>query len=342
MAQAALSLPGALLKGAAASLARPLIMRSPQGPGRGVINACSGPGKMQLAAVLSFRFLVHSRIHSLAHCLADSLLPALARGFTPGALPACALALACAAAPARAADHIDTDGPDYVESTEVVGRGRFQFETGPQRTHDMRAGAHLTTDTTPLLLKAGISDQVEARLETEGYTHLQGEEAAGTPAHLRAMANTALGLKWHVQDGGAGTPALAWILHAEMPSGSPALRGLGLRPSLRAVIGFDLPGEFTLGVMPGIKLDTREDGHRYGAGILGLVLGRWWTPRLRAFVEGSAEKIARGENGGSILYKDVGAAYLLSDNWQLGGRAGWAANRNTPSRYVMLSLAGRF
>ena len=64
--------------------------------------------------------------------------------------------------------------------------------------------------------------------------------------------------------------------------------------------------------------------------------------RLRSFVEAEADSIARVQDGGVILYKNVGAAYVLTDDWQIGGRAGWAANNNTPSRYVMLSLAGRF
>jgi len=244
-------------------------------------------------------------------------------------------------APACAADRIDTDGPDFVESTESVAQGHWQFETGPLQTRDRRPGAHTNTIATPFLLKAGIGEGAELRLETDGYSHPGGTDA---PAGRSGVADTAIGIKWHVQDSQAGTatPALAWIAHVELPSGSPAWRGIGLRPSLRAVIGWDLPHDFTLGVMPGIKLDTREDGRRFVSGILGVVAGHWWTPRLRSFIEAEADSIARVRDGGVILYRNVGAAYGLTDDWQIGGRAGWAANGNTPSRYVMLSLAGRF
>lgn len=258
----------------------------------------------------------------------------------------CGALLCCGASAAlRAADRIDTDGPDFVESTEVVGVGRWQFETGPYAQRDTRDGARLRTLNTPLLLKAGVSDSVEARLETDGYARLSGSEAGGEPVRGRSgMTDAALGFKWHSRDSDAasGMPAVAWIAHLQMPSGGTAWHGQGLRPSLRAVLGWSLPGEFSLGVMPGLKIDSRDDGHRYAAGILGVVLGRWWTPRTRIFIEGAAESIARQQDGGVILYKNVGAAYLLSDTWQIGGRAGWAANRNTPSRYFMLSLAGRF
>lgn len=255
------------------------------------------------------------------------------------------LAVALLAGAAQAADHIDTDGPDFVESTGAVPEGRIQFETGPQQTTDRRDGAKLTATSTPLLLKAGISDAVELRLETDGYLHNAGLDAAGAaPSPQYGHADTAIGFKYHVQDGVSRTlnPALAWIVHVELPSGSPALRGLGLRPSVRAVLGWDLPGDNTLGVMPGVKLDTRADGRRFASGILGVVAGHWWTPRLRNFIEMEADSIAHQADGGTILYKNVGGSYLLGDDWQIGARAGWAANHNTPSRYVLLSLAGRF
>lgn len=251
--------------------------------------------------------------------------------------------LACAGA--HAVDRIDTDGPDFVESTGAVPKGRWQFETGPQQTVDRRDGDRLTTTTTPLLLKAGVSDTVELRLETDGFIHNAGMGTAGNgPAPRNGFADIAIGFKYHVQDGVSGTlnPALAWIVHVDLPSGSPAQRGLGLRPSLRAVLGWDLPGDNTLGVMPGVKYDTRADGRRFTAGILGVVAGHWWTQRFRTFIEGEADSIARRSDGGVVMYKNAGAAYILSDDWQIGGRAGWAANRNTPGRYVLLSLAGRF
>lgn len=265
------------------------------------------------------------------------------RGLVPGM--ACLLFM-CPATQARAEGEgrIDTDGPDFVESTESVARGRLQFEAGPQWEQERRDGARLRTVSTPLLLKAGLGDGWEARLETDGRVERAGTDEAGAPRRLRGTADTALGLKWHVldRDPARGVPALAWIAHVEGPSGSANLRGQGLRPSLRAVIGWDLPHEFSIGLMPGVRIDARADGHRYVSGIFGVVAGKWWTGRLRTFVEMASPRAARAENGGVVLTKNVGVAYLLGDDWQIGARAGWAANRNTPARYVLVSLAGRF
>ena len=251
----------------------------------------------------------------------------------------------CTAAPAWAQQgRIDTDGPDFVESTESVARGRVQFEAGTLLEQERRNGARIATRSTPLLLKAGLGAGVEARLETVGAVRMTGEDAAGAPAHLSGSADTALGLKWHVRDrdANAGAPALAWIAHLEAPSGSGALRGQGWRPSLRAVIGWDLPHEASIGLMPGLRWDARGDGRRYLAGIFGAVAGLKLTPRWRVFGELQAAQIAHARDGGVLLYQNLGAAYMLADDWQIGMRAGWAANRNTPTRYALLALAGRF
>jgi hypothetical protein len=94
--------------------------------------------------------------------------------------------------------------------------------------------------------------------------------------------------------------------------------------------------------MPGIKYDTREDGQRFTSAIFGAVLNRRFSDRFRAFVEFSGSQIARGADGGVLASWDIGAAYLVNNDLQLGARAGVAANRNTPNSYVLFELAQRF
>jgi hypothetical protein len=88
------------------------------------------------------------------------------------------------------ADAIDTDGPDFVESSEVVPDGRFQYEL------DARARE------TSLLLKQGVAERFELRL---------------TLAHHDAPG---IGIKWHAldRDAAAGRPAVAWIVDVEKPA----------------------------------------------------------------------------------------------------------------------------
>jgi hypothetical protein len=94
--------------------------------------------------------------------------------------------------------------------------------------------------------------------------------------------------------------------------------------------------------MPGIKSDTREDGHRYTAAIFGAVLNKRLNDRFRAFAEFSAPQIARAANGGTLGSWDIGAAFLVGNDLQLGARAGIPANRNSPDRYALFEVAQRF
>lgn len=237
------------------------------------------------------------------------------------------LAVSCACDPARAAQPIDTDGPDFVESSEVVGQGRLQFEANLAREHAARAAGQHTTTSTPTLLRLGVAQALELRLETEGRVEVRNDDSTQT-----GRADVALGVKWHSQDRDptAGIPALSWILHFDA------------RSSLRAVATWDLPEDFALGLMPGIKLGTTPNGERFVSGIFGAALNRRWTERFRTFVEVAAPQIATKRDGGTSLSWSLGAAYLINNDWQLGVRAASAATRAAPSGQWLFELAGRY
>jgi len=255
------------------------------------------------------------------------------------------LAASIAVDAAGAAKPIDADGPDFVESSEVVGKGRFQFEADVVSERDRRNSTHVTTTSTPTLLRFGVADTIEFRIETEGWMRVTGDNAGGgVRSTATGSGDIALGGKWHSQDrdSSTNTPAVSWILHFEVPTGSSEFRGRGITPSLRSVITWDLPHDLALGLMPGVKYGAAPDGHRFVSGIVGLVLNKQWTQTLRTFVENSSSQIARSSDGGVVMTWDAGAAYQVTDDWQIGFRAGFAANRNSPNSQMLVELAGRF
>ncbi len=207
------------------------------------------------------------------------------------------LAVFLAARNARAAEPIDTDGPDFVESSEVVGKGHTQLETD------------VTSERVSTLVRLGIADTVELRAAAEG------------------REDFAIGIKWHSQDRNpaAGIPALSWIVHFER------------HPSVRSVATWDLPYDLALGLMPGVRVDAG-----FISGIFGAALNRRWSANFRTFVEISAPQIAASRDGGVLLYRSVGAAYLLGNDWQIGARASSAFTRNTPGGQLLFEIAGRY
>jgi len=227
--------------------------------------------------------------------------------------------MACAST-ALAGEAIVTDRPDFVESSDVVGRGGFQIETGLSWERNNADGVKTRTFTTPTLLRVGVNDTLELRLESDGYTRSKTMDGAtGTTLHERGYADASLGVKWRMQEGNEerGTPGIAWLAHLDVDSGSRAFRGQGVRPSLRAVAEWELPHELSVGVMPGFVVDKNAEGQRFVAGILAVTVGKSWTPRFRSFIELAGQQLASRKNGGSVVTLDAGVAYLVTDAVQV-------------------------
>lgn len=241
------------------------------------------------------------------------------------------LAAACTARAAEG-DSIATDRPDFVESSEVVGKGRVQLETSFARE---RSGPAYTTST-PTLLRVGVSDTIELRLEGDGRVHQRSDGA-----NARGYADASIGVKWHVADASGQAPSLGILLHADLPSGSASLRGRGVRPSLRVAAEWELPADMSVGVMPGLSYETDDSGRRFANGIFGVVLGKELTPRWRAFVELSSPQIASARHGGSQASVDAGASYQVNPNLQLDFAIVRGLNKRTPDASWTVGLSFR-
>lgn len=262
------------------------------------------------------------------------------------ALPFTAAVLALSLAPRAQADEpIGTDRPDFVESSDVVGTGRFQLETGFAIERNKADGVKDRLTTTPTLLRLGLNDTMELRIETDGITRLRSEDTAtGVTTHERGYADTAIGIKWHTMDGdtASGRPAMAWLLHADLDTGSRAFRGDGVRPSLRAVAEWELPHDWSVGVMPGVFVDKNEDGDRYVGGIAAVTVGKAWTDRFKTFFELAGQQLASRKNGGNIVTWDTGATYLVTNDVQVDVGFSWGATKDTPDFAWGMGVSVRF
>ena len=253
---------------------------------------------------------------------------------------ACAALLAPLSALAADDDGIVTDRPDFVESSRVVGLDRLQVETSVLAERARPEGARVRTVSTPTLLRYGVNDTVELRLETDGrmierMTPAGGDGGATTSGH----ADTSLGVKWHVLDDAPGMPSVGVLLHADLPSGSPAFRGAGIRPSLRLAAEWELPAGMSVGVMPGAGVERSDAGARYRYGIFGVVVGKELAPALRGFVEVAAPRIARAADGGTVATFDAGGAWLVSPRWQVDAMMSFGLNRRTPDVALTAGLS---
>ena len=234
-------------------------------------------------------------------------------------LLACGAAL-ISAGHALAAEPIGTDRPDFVESSDVVDAGRVQLELGLSFERDRAAGMTRRLRSTPALLRIGLGHGLEARVETDGLLREQSTDTArGITTRNSGSADVSLGLKWHMGNGDASTgmPSTAWLLHLDLDSGSSAFRGSGKRPSLRFVAEWELPGETSIGVMPGLAKDTDDQGKHFTAGILAATISTELSPGWRGFVELAGQRLASKTRGDNVVSFDTGVTYLLNQDMQM-------------------------
>lgn len=240
-------------------------------------------------------------------------------------------------------DEIVTDRPDFVESSNVVGKGRMQIETSVATERNEANGVRDRVTTTPTLIRFGVSDSMELRIETDGRTSARSTTTAnGQQFSQRGMADLAVGAKWHLADASGNAPSLGLLAHADLASGAAPFRGDGVRPSLRLVAEWELPGDMSLGVMPGLIVDKDALGRRFTGGIFGVVVGKSWTEQLRTFAEVAMPQIARSGHGGVQAALDLGAAYMLSKQLQLDVAMSRGLNKNTADLSWTVGLSVKF
>ena len=260
------------------------------------------------------------------------------------AFAACLLA-GLSVLPAAHADDDDTinpDRPNVANSSQVVGSRRVQLETGLNWDRQRDPDAHARTLTTPTLLRIGLSDAFELRVETDGRTiEHASDPATGDHTVSAGWADLAAGVKWHLHDQDGARPSLGVIAEALLPTGSRALRGSGFRPQIEVPAEWDLGHGWSLAVMPGVGRDQDDAGSRYTYGVLAASVGKAFNERLHGFAEVAAPQIARAAHGGTQLQLDAGVSWLVNKDCQLDAMVVRGLHRNTPELSLAFGLSVR-
>lgn len=262
--------------------------------------------------------------------------------------PAClqtaaVLAIACAGVQAQEkAQPLSTDRPDFVEASETVGKGRVQLETSFLTERERHGDERERTDSMPTLLRIGLSKSFELRIESEGRTVQHGtERSADEHSTVAGVADTAVGVLWHAADARGSRPSVGVLVDAELPTGSMSLRGEGIRPSLRVVAEWELPGEMELGVMPGVAVGRERGGERSTYGIFGIALEKAFSERLLGLVQLAAPRIARSRDGGTEASLGIGASWRLTGDCQVDTLFARGLNHRTPYASWTVGLSFR-
>lgn len=265
-------------------------------------------------------------------------------------LHALAFGLALHAAAARAQppdvridDYISPDRPGLAEGSSVVGAGRFQIETGVQQEY--RRGAERSRAIfVPTLLRFGLNDRLEVRIEGNTYSWKQQRDPSQGVMTGDGTAPTSIGVKYNlVQPDGAARPSVGAILRVFPPSGSGMFRTLHTTGDLRLVADWDFASQWSLN--PNLGAAVYEDDatqKTYAAGLFAMTLNYNPSKVLNFFVDTSIQ-YPDSKNGRTAMIVDIGTAVLVGRNTQLDLSVGWGAlGRTVPKLFLAAGVSQRF
>lgn len=241
-------------------------------------------------------------------------------------------------------DIISSDRPGFVESSTVMKSGRFQLESGVGLTRSRQSTARELSTNLPYLSRYGVAENWELRLESDGWTQTQTRQNNQSLMRQRGFSDLAVGIKWHMQDGdeNTGKPAIAWLAHLDLTTGSTAFRGSAPSPSLRIVAEWELPQDFNFAMMPGVAWEKNDASHRYSKGILGFTIGHAINNNWNAYLELSGEQLAAKHNGGSIISYGAGVSCIVTRDVQLDFSLAKLWSGNAPNLQAGLGFSLRF
>jgi len=245
-----------------------------------------------------------------------------------GAMPAAAQSTS---APGDGAELV-TDRPDFTESSQVMDRGWFQFESGVSYEGD---GGDLRSLTVPsALMRIGLGHQTELRIGGDG---LLSERMGGIRAS--GHSDIEIGAKTSLIRQGTTAFDLAVIPMVSLPIGAERFTSGGVDPTLKVTWGKDLRAGF--GLAGNVNLSSLSDDtgrfHQEAVSLsLGHALVRGWSGYAEVF---GFSRLAPGESAAWTV--NGGATFALGRHGQFDLEVGRGLTAAAPDWFVGAGLAIR-
>lgn len=235
-------------------------------------------------------------------------------------------------------DYLSSDRPGIADSSEVLGPGRWQIEAGLAREARRSGEDPVRTAFLPTLLRRGLNEHWEVRLESDVRAWMRDTDGARTQAYAPFSA----GFKYRFMEAVGTGPSLAAIARITPPSGSRGLRTRRTTADVRVAADWQLGEKWSLNPNIGGAIDEDDEGRRFSAALLAVTLAYKPVPTMELFVDTGAQKPEARGAGSAVVY-DAGIAYLVSRDTQVDLSAGRRGTGSTPPRsFVAAGLSVRF
>ena len=233
--------------------------------------------------------------------------------------------------PADSTDLINPDRPGIADGSRVIGSGQLQLEIGVQEERRRDSGVRTTTTFVPLLIRFGVSERLEVRIETNSLTSTSTTGAGASGARVTGYSPASVGAKRSLFDSeGENRLSLGLIARLFPPTGSSDFRSDRYTGDLRLAADWDFAPRLSLNPNLGIaRLDSQTGA--FGAALGALTLTYSPTDRINPFVDAGAQA-PEVPHGATAVIIDAGLAYIIGRDVQLDVSAGRGVHGSTPPR----------
>jgi Putative MetA-pathway of phenol degradation len=240
-------------------------------------------------------------------------------------------------------DLINPDRPGIADGSNVVGASRFQIETGLQQEFRRNGALDERRLFVPTLLRIGLNDSWEARIESNVYGWMRQSDAGMGITRSEGTMPVSLGAKYHFQDSnGVKQPSLGAILRIFPASGSKSFRTRHATGDIRMAADWDFATNWSLNPNVGLAVNEDSQNQVFTAGLFAMTLNYNPNKTLNFFVDTGVQS-PEEKNGKSAIIYDAGVAYLIGRDIQLDFSVGTGAVGATPPRkFVSAGISMRF
>lgn len=284
-----------------------------------------------------------------ANLASVALTFALATSATPTGSDKAAPAAATAAAPAKAEapaaqpagelGEMVTDRPDFTESSEVVGKGIYQLETGMSYEGDGAGDARSRAFATPqALMRIGLSKRMELRLGGDGFLS-ERDGVGANQVHTTGGSDFEAAVKIRLFGQDKAGFDMAIIPIVSFPIGSEAFSSGGVDPTVKITWARSLPAGFDLSGNVNVSSLTEGDArfsqmaYSWSAGH-GLVAG--WGMYWELYGFSALEK-----DGNYAWTFNTGVSHPIGPNRQVDFTVGHALTSAAPDWFVSAGFSVR-
>ena len=234
-------------------------------------------------------------------------------------------------------DLINPDRPGIADGSTVIGAKTLQIESGFQEEFRHQKETREHTLFIPTLLRIGISDHWEARIEGNSFTRRSEFDSTGMTNHISGLAPFSIGVKYQIEDSkGIKHPSLGAIFRVFPSWGTSEFRTHHVTGDLRLAADWDFAPRLKLSLNPNVGVGVYEDdkGNAFAAELFAVTLNYLPSRKLNPFIDLGLQ--APEEKGGkSAVIVDGGIAYIAGRNIQLDASVGAGVHGHTPPHPFM-------